>query len=115
MSSSVVITCEANEICGSHLKSKVANKCQNVCERLKVVENGHLPSPAVLQNVSVSERNPDRKKILQSLDSRKAYDIYGNEIKTKIGANSLISNLIGIFDWSVCEDVYPDKLKTILV
>ena len=46
---------------GSHLACKVANKCLNVRESMKVVErnkNGPLPSPAATRIVSVCERKP---------------------------------------------------------
>lgn len=71
------------KICGSHFTCKVADNYLNVCEWVVVVERNTdslLPSLAVLWIASVYERNPDRKKIPQNLDSKKANDIYGIEI-----------------------------------
>ena len=55
------------KIHGSHFTCKVASISLNVRERVEVVEkneDGPLPSPAVLWNANVHEKNPGRKKIV---------------------------------------------------
>lgn len=45
-----------------HTRFPAGNKCQNVCEWVKVEErneDGSIPSPAALQIVSVCECKPD--------------------------------------------------------